>query len=36
VTFGWKEISYSLETKNGRRSILENVSGIIQPGIAPE
>jgi len=33
VTFGWKDISYSVDTKDGKKQILKNVSGIIKQGI---
>ena len=31
--FGWKDISYSVETNNGKKQILENVSGCVEKGI---
>ena len=37
VMFGWKDISYSIETQKGKKSILNNVNGIARSGIiAPE
>jgi len=35
VTFGWKDISYSVDTKTGTKEILQNVSGYVKPGIPP-
>jgi len=32
VSFGWKNISYSVETKTGKKDILRNVSGSVQSG----
>ena len=33
VTFGWKDISYSVDTKDGKKQIVKNVSGIVKQGI---
>jgi len=32
VTFGWKNISYSVPTKTGSKQILQNVSGFVKFG----
>jgi hypothetical protein len=34
VTFGWKDVSFSVDTKLGRKQILQNVSGFVKPGIS--
>jgi hypothetical protein len=33
VTFGWKDISYSVPTNTGTKHILQNVSGFLKSGI---
>lgn len=33
VTFGWKDVSFSVDTKAGKKQILQNVSGFVKPGI---
>lgn len=33
VTFGWKDISHSVDTKDGRKQIIKNASGIVKQGI---
>jgi hypothetical protein len=35
VTFGWKNISYSIPTNDGTKDILQNVSGFLQSGTSP-
>jgi len=32
LSFGWKNISYSVDTKTGKKDILRNVSGFVQSG----
>ena len=32
VTFGWKNVSYSVSTKAGKKQILDNVSGFVTSG----
>lgn len=32
ITFGWKNISYSVRTNSGTKEILRNVSGIVKSG----
>jgi hypothetical protein len=36
VTFGWKNISYSIPTKDGTKNILQNVSGFLESGTSPQ
>jgi ABC-type lipoprotein export system ATPase subunit len=33
--FSWKDISYSVKTKFGKKTILQNVSGCVEKGIPP-
>jgi hypothetical protein len=35
VTFGWKNISYSIPTDGDTKRILHNVSGFLQSGKSP-
>jgi hypothetical protein len=30
--FGWRDISYSVDTKNGKKQILQNVTGCVEKG----
>jgi hypothetical protein len=34
VTFGWKDVSFTVDTKLGKKQILQNVSGFVKPGIS--
>jgi hypothetical protein len=33
--FGWRDISYTVDTKNGKKLILENVTGCVEKGTIP-
>ena len=33
--FGWRDISYSVDTKKGKKEILQNISGCVEKGPFP-
>lgn len=33
TNFGWRDISYAVDTTNGKKQILQNVSGCVEKGI---
>ena len=32
TNFAWRDVSYAVDTKNGKKQILQNVSGCVEKG----